>query len=691
MSKDKVRKKQAEQDAVAAQETARAEARKRNDMWPPLALLLLALIAAFIVYAPALSAGWFYDDNDYVLLDPRMDHVELFLPWHWSDPPPSLERPGQPTLVIPGYEKPLIRERFLWHLSFALERKIFGLKPSVAHGINLFFHLCCVAMLFLALSNLLRLYLPEDDPASASAWKVWRFLPGAAALVFAVHPWAAEPVCYVSARNGSMGTLFTLIGLYSWTYIFEARRPLWIKIAAFAGAMFCALAAFGSKENFIAAPAGFVLATAPLIWRKFSAWPKPTLIGLFAGICAVLAVIAWIGISKSDRASGLFAQSAGGAGWKYLFEIQSPILLMTLADELICQRLTLETNFPGWQVWALWLGIFGNAALLLWGVIRGFKKPLWLALAWYYVFLIPSNSFLPRPDFLAARNVYLPTVGAAVLISGGILWLIAKLLARTPTTEPSLRRIAAVAIPLNIGLGLCLYFSVVTYFWAADFETPIDIWARSVAVAPDHAVLRLNHAIEMSRALNPDEPSQKKLLEEELLAAIAAEDSPTMQYHTSRPKAMVRSIAYQLLGNLRQSDQRTAEALEFYRKAWEILPTTGTWVQMLSVCDGSNVDVAIAEGERLWPGAWWPTTMRGLRHMQERGNRVDSDILQDLIAAENAPNTNDPSLTMVQAAALGQIAVSISDHARALALIERMKLLGMSPENVAKVTDRVGP
>ena len=425
MAKDKERKKQAaEQEVVAA--TKAAAGRNAAEFWPPLALLLLALLAAFVVYEPVLSAGWFYDDNDYVLLDPRMDHIELFLPWHWSDPPPSLDRPGQPPLVIPGYEKPMILERFLWHFSFALERRIFGLKPNVAHGVNLFLHLCCVAMLFLALSNLLRLYLPEDDPASAEAWRVWRYLPGVAALIFAVHPWAAEPVCYVSARNGSMGALFTLAGLFCWTYLFDTRRHVAVRILAVFGALLFALMAFGSKENFIAAPAGFVLVTAPLIWRRFSAWPKPTLFALFAGIAAVIGIIAWIGISKSDRASGLFAQSSGGAGWTYLFEIQSPILLMTLADELICQRLTLETNFPGWQVTACWVGLIANGALLLFGAIRGIKKPIWLGLAWFYVFLIPSNSFLPRPDFLAGRNVYLPTVGAAVLIAGGILWAITK-------------------------------------------------------------------------------------------------------------------------------------------------------------------------------------------------------------------------------------------------------------------------
>ncbi len=701
MAKDKDRKKQAP-TVIPAPESAGARNRGMAQFWPPLALLLLALIAAFVAYEPSLSAGWFYDDNDYVLLDPRIDHPELFLPWHWHDTPPSLERPGQPTLVIPGYEKPLIADRFLWHLSFALERKFFGPtpSPSIAHGVNLFLHLCCIAMLFLALSNLLRLYLPEDDPASADAWRIWRFLPGAAALFFAVHPWAAEPVCYVSARNGSMGALFTLTGLFCWTYIFETRRHLAVRAAALLGSLVFALMAFGSKENFLVAPAGYVLATAPLIWRKFGAWPKPTRIGLFAGIAAVIVIIGWIGIRNSDRASGLFAQTAGGAGWTYLFEIQSPILLMLLGDEVLARRLTLETNYPGWEVWACWIGILANALLLLWGTVRGFKKPVWLALVWFYIFLIPSNSFLPRPDFLAGRNVYLPTVGAAVLLAGAVLWAVSKLYARAQQNSPG-RVPATIVIPIALGFGLCLYFSNVTYNWADGFESPVVIWARSSEVAPDHAVLRLNHAVELFRVVmmeqqaGEDVQSAKQRCEKELHAAIAAEDSQTMRYHTERPKAMVRSIAFQILGQLCQSDQRNKEALGYYRKSWEVAnggmvpPSVATWVQWLSVCDANTVDECMAEGMRVWPNAWWPAAARGLRRLQQNEDRMSSEILEDLQGAERVPNTTDYSLRLLQAEALGRIAMSISDKPRALALVQRLKDLGIPEENVAKVLEKV--
>src|SRR5579863_10447670 len=122
VAKTKAAKAEFETVASAATVAAPLSSGERRMLWLNRGLLLGALFSALLVYGECLNAGWFYDDNDYVLLDPRINHLKLFLPGYWSQPPPELDKFGGQNLILPGYDKPVIGDRYLWHLSFALER-----------------------------------------------------------------------------------------------------------------------------------------------------------------------------------------------------------------------------------------------------------------------------------------------------------------------------------------------------------------------------------------------------------------------------------------------------------------------------------------------------------------------------------------------------------------------------------------
>ena len=672
--------------------------------WRPWALLLAALFAGLIVYSPATNAGWFYDDGDYVILDPRLDHFELYLPNHWHDAPPPLQKPGEPPLYLPGYDKPIYAERFLWHFSFALERKLFGLSPQVAHGVNIFLHLVCVTLLFFVLWRLLELYFARSELSEKSR-RLWRLLPGLAALFFAVHPWASEPVCYVSARNGSMGAMFTLAGLWCWTWLFSPQPkpseqpaddyPIHYRILGFAGAMLCAVLAYACKENFIAASAGYVLATWPMIWSG-SGWSSKAKIATFAGLLGGLIFVLYIGINMSDRASGLFAQIGNGAGWKYLFEVQSPILLMTCIDQLFCRRISLETNYPGWPDWACAFSLLANAALIVWSLARGKKQAVWLGLAWFYVFLLPTNSFLPRPDFLGGRNVYLPMIGIVTLLAAGVLALM-EWVARAPAAAPNPGAVPIrnnrTYLVIGAAAGLWLYFAIWTYQWAQAYTEPLQVWQHCVRVAPDHAVVRLNMIIEMSKNLNMSRPSPElDEFQNQLAKVLVSEDSPTMRYHTARPKQMARSMVYQFQGEIEWSQQRYKEAEEKFRQSWMEMPRLPTWVLWLNDCDqaelSSQREDVLRAGEHEWPSDWWPVVARGLARFQ-RNQTITAQITRELSAAEQAPNCMIPGLIQLQCRALLALAQTVSDKQRAMILLERTKQLGADPQQVDELQARI--
>ena len=639
-------------------------------------LLALAWLAAWAVYSPVIGAGWFYDDADYVLADPRLNHLELFLPGHWSSPPPEIEGVKEGTFFLPGYDKPVIADRYLWRLSLALERRIWGAAdtPAVAHTINLFIHLACVTALFFALRRLVRLYAPAPDLRKTR----WDLLPGFAALIFAVHPWAAEPVCYVSARNGSLGAFFALVGTGWWIGIFQSAS--WAKcLLSLAGALLCALAAVGSKENFITVPAGYVLVTAPYLWGRTRAWPRGALVGIGVGAAALLATVAWLGIRSSDRAAGLWAQSGDGRGWLYFFNVQNPLVLMTLGDQLPVRRLSLESNHPGWPDWACGMALAANAVLFLLGTLGGMWRPLLLALGWFFLHLLPTNSFLPRPDFLGARNVYLPVAGVATLFAGALLWAWAACQARSASSVRRARTILGAA-----SLALWIYWLAAAGTWARCFLEPERVWSRSAAIAPDHAAVRLNLAGCVFRRFEDKRAGQAET-EREFHAALAAEDSPTMQYQPPRHRMMRSAMALRSLGIIQTRVPDMPKAEEFFRRSWTVMPSAQAWVGWAYACLSSNLapqlEDALAEGLRHWPQAWWPPAVRGL-HRAGPSARLSADVCADLERAERAPDETMVELRSLQSLAIYRLTQSASTPANLGARLERLRRLGIPAQDV---------
>jgi len=649
-------------------------------------LLGTAWLAALAVYTPVTGAGWFYDDSDYVLADTRLNHLHLFLPNHWSVIPPPLENENDETYYLPGYGKPIIADRYVWRLSMALERALWkeADTPAVAHTINLAIHLACIAALFLALTRLVLLY-SERTPASTNALNQWHLVPGVAALIFAVHPWAAEPVCYVSARNGSLGTFFALLGTGLWVSAFIEGRSHARRLIEIVLSLLCALAAVGSKENFVTVPAGYVLVVWPIVWQRLRQRRRGVWIAAATGAIAIaiLITVAWLAIKSSERATGLWAQVFGGRGWAYFFNIQNPLVLMTLGDQLPVRRLSMEFDHPGWPAWACAVAMGVNAVLFIGSTLGGLRWLLLLALSWFFLHLIPTNSFLPRPDFLAGRNVYLPMAGIATLAAGGLLWIAQRVQTRS---APTPRR--APWIVYGAGTAVWIYWAVSAGIWARGFLEPKQVWARSAKVAPDHAAIRMNLALAIynQTAAESTRPAVMAEAEREFLLAIAAENSPSMLYQEPRFAKTRSSIAYSTLGIMRTHSGALKEAERFFRLSWGIKPSKQAWVGWAYACLKVPLPIEdlLFEGIRQWPSAWWPPAVRGLYNAGNLAVLPDS-VRADLERAENAPDENMVELRSVQALAIYRLTQSEPNSHTVEARLKRLLRLGLEIEQVKKL------
>ncbi|MDK9712866.1 MAG: tetratricopeptide repeat protein [Sulfuritalea sp.] len=193
-------------------------------------LLVLPGWLAFMLYLPALTHGFVWDDNYFLTLLPNLRDPELWL-----------QQLFEPLFVSRNYFRPLPL------FSFVVEARLGGLDPFVFHLTNLMFHAANTTLVVL----LARAAIPAGGMAAAGA-----------GLLFAVHPALVENVAWISDRFDLMMLFFVLLALVCEHHL---ARPL--VRAVVVGLLF--LLALLCKE-----PAVVLLALLPL-WQalRYTATP----------------------------------------------------------------------------------------------------------------------------------------------------------------------------------------------------------------------------------------------------------------------------------------------------------------------------------------------------------------------------------------------------------------------------------
>src|SRR5512141_3087194 len=145
--------------------------------WMLLAGLMLVVV---LVYVPATSYFLVYDDHEQLAPNPRLKswtHVPAyFLTHHWAHSP----------LAAANYYRPL---SLLW---FRLEHAVFGEPGSRWHIPSLLAHLVAIGAVFLLARR-----LSGDDVGALAATSL-----------FALHPFQAETVVWISSGPDILFTIF---------------------------------------------------------------------------------------------------------------------------------------------------------------------------------------------------------------------------------------------------------------------------------------------------------------------------------------------------------------------------------------------------------------------------------------------------------------------------------------------------
>jgi hypothetical protein len=348
-------------------------------------------------------------------------------------------------LVAWWHSMPGIRP--LLKLSYALNYEI-SAAPFGYHAANIVIHAINAWLIFALLAK-----------------RTTRFVALTTALIFALHPVQTEAVTYVMGRSCSLSTLFVLLSLYVTGWL----APLFFA---------CAL---GVRET--AVMAVFVKAAdarGRLPWKRVVV-PFSLMLAVAGAIALAIPKyrhLLSVSLHARDVGTNLLTQ-ANGVCW--------------LIGQLVrIDRLNVDPYLPVISSWT-WT-VAAQSAFILGLIALGFtllrRHPaVGFGVLWFFLWLLPTNSFLPRLDVANDRQLYLALAGPAFLVGYGL----GKLAERR-----RLRASIAVAV-------LCAVLGVATHLRNRVYRDELTFWSDVVTKAPHNARAHNNLGYALALAHRDDE------------------------------------------------------------------------------------------------------------------------------------------------------------------------------------------
>jgi hypothetical protein len=304
--------------------------------------------------------------------------------------------------------------RPLLKLTYTLNN-ISGLGLYGFHVVNLLIHLVSSLLVYAVLRR-----LTHDDDLVFRDQRMAAFL---AALVFALHPAQAEAVTYLSGRSTSLAAMFALLSMLLWLRgrEFDDPRDLYLRSPfAFLLALLC-------KEYVAVLPLALLLAARLQAGRMH--WLRPALresaihwVVLAALLGAALAVPRY-------RELALASLDVRAIGINLLTQAHA---IVYLVGQLVrFDRLNAD---PALRVVAtldpIGIAVIATVVATLAVGLRALRRNPVLAFSilWFYLWLAPTNSFIPRLDVANDRQLYLALIGPAFGIARVLLRLLPRLL-----------------------------------------------------------------------------------------------------------------------------------------------------------------------------------------------------------------------------------------------------------------------
>jgi tetratricopeptide (TPR) repeat protein len=355
----------------------------------------------------------------------------LLSSFHFDDIPSILEKPWIrgwdkiPQFIFSVFQRPLVI------LSFNLNYSISEFEVWSYHVFNIFFHIIATLLVY-KFVNQIQFFLRDLKIKGSDNFISWPLL---SALVFALHPLSTQSVTYISSRSSILATVFYLSSFIFFFKGFGERKNL-INSGAFsfvASTLFFILGVL-SKEIIVTLPAALFIFHYYFIWRgDFKKWISVNLKWI---LLLLIPLLAGVGYKQFLGGGFLAASSAELSSSTWLLTQTSVVPFEYFKKFLFPFNLSLDVHFPILMDWLNpknWLGIFSLGILIaIWlkistapkeeGNFEVERRCAGFGLAWIFLTLLPTSSFIPLLDPVMEHRTYLPMVGFALLATSIGSW-----------------------------------------------------------------------------------------------------------------------------------------------------------------------------------------------------------------------------------------------------------------------------
>ena len=431
-----------------------------------ISLSFLLVLAAFSVYANALSNGFVYDDTFQVLENRWIRDVkyipEIFTEHVWGF------RAGA---EMTNYYRPLM------HIIYMLNYYVFGLNPWGFHLVNILFHAGVSVLVFIIVLRL----LGKSQPSSAISHVFPSFM---ASLAFVTHPMHTEAVTWVAGIPDLSFTFFTLLSFYFYMRS-HTRGNYLISIISFSLAVFC-------KEPALTLP--LLLVAYDFFYEK----EEKRLSSRFVRYSPYL-FVAVIYLILRSHALGGFApkeRHAELSSFQYVINV-FPLFLQYIEKILIPINLNFFYVFRpvrSLDEVKLWLSLIITVFFILISCVAWKKqRTVYFGLIFFAIPLLPVL-YIPGlgENTFTERYLYLPSVGWSILIATFIQWAQKEI--------PKVGKGVAFAVVLLIGL-----YSMGTIDRNTVWKDNATFYRDTITKSPTASLIRNNYGNILLRKGHVDE------------------------------------------------------------------------------------------------------------------------------------------------------------------------------------------
>jgi protein O-mannosyl-transferase len=351
-------------------------------------LVAFGVIAAMVLiaYANTFTASFHFDDNPSIIENAQIRHVT-----------------GENILKLITGNRPVV------YLSIMLNYQLSGLNVVGWHIFNIGVHI--INSIFVYLLVLWTLTLPAFGTTFTDKAKRMALF---CALLFGVHPIQTESVTYIISRSELLATCFYLA-----TFLLFIKGAPGGRFVYVIGMFITSLLSMGSKEWAVTLPALLLLYDYLFIAEgKF----KPLLSRWFLYLLVALpwvTVLKNLDLTSKGGSAGVgfnLVSNTGITPWTYLLTSLNVIwtyvrlLFLPINQNLDYDYPVAKTLFELPTI----LSFLGHVVVIA-GTFWLFWKKGWklipFGVAWFYIGLSPSQSFVPVVDVIFEHRLYMPSIG----------------------------------------------------------------------------------------------------------------------------------------------------------------------------------------------------------------------------------------------------------------------------------------